>query len=935
MTGRPGLTEKRLSVHRFQQLPGQTGDGMLTPGDVTIDIPLQTVPSQGQTGARKGSVNTHTSARPYEASDEANVSNEKNDVGPGLRKRIDSARARSLDDPEDGTVTTMGRIYQKIFQSSIIVRYFIYILPVAILIAVPMIVGALAAPKATIGGVPLVMFFGWFEVVWWALWICKLFARYLPYIFQFLCGIVSSGTRKYALILQALQLPIATVLWALISLITFLPMMTYSPQKKAQGDTSVKSWEKSVKNVLFALFVCSLIFLGEKLIVQLISISYHRKQFDTKIKESKRNVYLLAQLFDASRTMFPMYCKEFREEDSAISDLIAAKAGMPRSGSAPWRLIRNVGQNVGRFGDKVTAAFGDVAHELTGKEVFNPTSARSIVTLALERRRSSEALARRIWMSFVIEGRDALLHDDVSEVLGAGKELEAEECFRILDRDGNGDISLDEMILAVQEVARTKKALNHSLHDVDQAIHVLDNLLLSVAFIIGILVFVSFVTSGFGTVIAAAATSLLSLSFVFSTTAQEVLGSCIFLFVKHPFDVGDRVEVSDKSYMVERISLLFTVFRNVNDHRTTQVPNAVLNTLWIDNFTRSAAMHEVLTISVNFDTGFSDIQALKEEMETFVRDKENARDYQADVHIDVVGVGDMDKMELSVTISHKSNWSNDTIRASRRSKFMCALISAVRKLSIRGPAAAAAEEEAADPETNDDDKPDAPAGSNQRATDDAPKRMDTGISRRRDPNLPSEESKSTGADFGRSSNSLQRRHGGVTTSSSYSEGNYPEPITNRSPGDGPDADNYQTPNASPGNDHLSVPFGSLSREISTGRRKEGARVSSYPTATGGVPILSQPVPPRQAEHQHSTSDHNQYAAAQFYDPQGVPYDSTQTYELPSMVETSPGVYQQYPDSPNPPSSIQPSPTNMHFADEQMPGSFVSRRQQGQQGQHPQ
>jgi len=146
-------------------------------------------------------------------------------------------------------------------------------------------------------------------------------------------------------------------------------------------------------------------------------------------------------------------------------------------------------------------------------------------------------------MSFVVEGRDALLLEDIVEVLGPDHEAEAEECFAALDKDGNGDVSLDEMILTISEFGRMRKSLNHSMHDVDQAIHVLDNLLLTVAFVIGVLVFVSFVTTGFGTVIAAGATSLLSLSFVFSTTAQEVLGSCIFLFVKHPFDIGDRVDI--------------------------------------------------------------------------------------------------------------------------------------------------------------------------------------------------------------------------------------------------------------------------------------------------------------------------------------------------------------------------------------------------------
>lgn len=270
-----------------------------------------------------------------------------------------------------------------------------------------------------------------------------------------------------------------------------------NPGKENSGDTKVKSWEKSVKNILFALLVCSLIFLGEKAIVQLISISYHRKQFDAKIRESKRNTYLVSLLFEASRSMFPMYCAEFNDEDAIIEDsLLAQAAGKKsnkRASKMPLRMVREVGrqvgQNVGRIGDKVTSAFGNVASELTGKQVFNPNATHSIVVQALERKRCAAAMARRIWMSFVVEGREALFLEDLVEVLGVAHEQDAEECFAILDKDGNGDISLDEMILAISEFGRMRKSLNNSMHDVDQAIHVLDNLLMSVAFVVGVLVF--------------------------------------------------------------------------------------------------------------------------------------------------------------------------------------------------------------------------------------------------------------------------------------------------------------------------------------------------------------------------------------------------------------------------------------------------------------
>jgi Ca2+-binding EF-hand superfamily protein len=112
-------------------------------------------------------------------------------------------------------------------------------------------------------------------------------------------------------------------------------------------------------------------------------------------------------------------------------------------------------------------------------------------------------------MSFVCEGRDNLYHDDLLEVLGPSRKEEAEECFASLDRDGNGDVSLDEMILTVTEVGRGRKSLARSMHgrflnpspykptdltraDVDQAIKVLDKLLFTVVFVISVFVFGKF-----------------------------------------------------------------------------------------------------------------------------------------------------------------------------------------------------------------------------------------------------------------------------------------------------------------------------------------------------------------------------------------------------------------------------------------------------------
>jgi hypothetical protein len=72
-------------------------------------------------------------------------------------------------------------------------------------------------------------------------------------------------------------------------------------------------------------------------------------------------------------------------------------------------------------------------------------------------------------------------------------------------------------------------------------------------------------------------------------------------------------------------------------------------------------------------------------MEAFVRDPQNNRDFYPQIEIEVVSIAEMNKLELRCEIQHKSNWSNEALRTSRRSKFMCALVLALRKIPIYGP----------------------------------------------------------------------------------------------------------------------------------------------------------------------------------------------------------------------------------------------------------
>lgn len=659
------------------------------------DIPLTTVRSYASsTGARKtgAAAATHN----HQHSSGSNDSNGEKTGHHGRRKKVADGLKRKGTGGEVER-NALGRMYQKIVGFSVITRYMVYVVPVGILLAVPIVVLRVTdnqdkiyvgsgtpedQQKGTMRGPTLFNLFLWIEITWLTLWAAKLVALLLPQLFMALCGIVSAGVRKYATVLRNMVIPFSLFFWALATWITFKNLFSDAIDAK---NRNIK-WCQTLESILGAVFASSAVFLAEKAIIQLIGVSYHQRSFALRIKESKREIRLLGLLYEASRTLFPMYCREFAEEDYVIDDsiemMLRKKAGHKRAGSStPMKLIGDVG----RIGDKVTSVFGNIASEITGKQVFNPHSSHSVVIEALEKRLPSEALARRIWMSFVVEGREALYIEDFYEVLGPAYSTEAEEAFAVYDADMNGDISLDEMIRKTVDIGQERKAIGEGMKDIGQALRVLDKVLLFIVLLIVIFIFLAFFKSSFVTVIGTAGTALLSLSFVFAVTTQEFLGSCIFLFVKHPYDVGDRVDISGSQMVVERISLLYSVFKRLDKSQVTQVPNIQLNNLWIDNISRSKAMTECIEMNVSYDTSFEDVELLRAEMEKFVRHPDNSRDFQPDFSISIGGVGNLDKLILYVSIKHKSNWHNDSVRATRRSKFMCALAVALKKVPIYPP----------------------------------------------------------------------------------------------------------------------------------------------------------------------------------------------------------------------------------------------------------
>lgn len=95
------------------------------------------------------------------------------------------------------------------------------------------------------------------------------------------------------------------------------------------------------------------------------------------------------------------------------------------------------------------------------------------------------------------------------------------------------------------KVFNGRKALSHALTDTKAAIKQLNNLVTSIVVVVSIVVWLLLVEIATTKVLVFLSSQLILAAFMFGNTCKNIFEAIVFVFVIHPFDVGDRCVVDD------------------------------------------------------------------------------------------------------------------------------------------------------------------------------------------------------------------------------------------------------------------------------------------------------------------------------------------------------------------------------------------------------
>ena len=580
--------------------------------------------------------------------------------------------------PPEHPEGSFAKAFKRIHDSNWLLRYFMYIVPLTLVILIPLLIGGLLYERATVGGVRLLWFCVWLEIVWLTLWGGRIVAKSLPWPVGLVSGIFTNNSKKWRDMCKQLEIPATLFFWLLAVLISFLPIMVHHP---LEGGPATKPWMTAMNKVIISVFTGATLNFGEKIIIQLIAISFHLRTYADRIEINKFQIGSLTKLYQYSKDKIAMEDSDF--EEHTVSG--------PGSGArTPMQYLNDAQKKTQSVIGKVGDVAGKVAGDFTGHAVTKSTHPRQLVLTLLSSPTQSQVLARRLYRTFVQGDADTVSSEDLKHAFDDDEE--AESAFAMFDKDMNGDISMSELEAVCVDIGKERKSITASLKDLDSVVAKLDAVLLFFVLVATLLVLLSLISTSAAGVLTSAGSAVLALSWLLTQTAQEFLASCIFVLVKHPFDVGDRVTIYGNTgaalkgddYLVKEISLLYTEFKKMEGH-IVQAPNSYLNTLFILNMRRSGGLAEAVPLVVKFGTTLDQIDQLRSRLLEYV--KAEKREYQANILTEIRDIVEAHAVNINVIFFYKSNWQNELLRLQRRNKFICAMMISMQEIGIEGPRA--------------------------------------------------------------------------------------------------------------------------------------------------------------------------------------------------------------------------------------------------------
>ncbi|KAL8142534.1 hypothetical protein V2J09_015566 [Rumex salicifolius] len=482
-----------------------------------------------------------------------------------------------------------------------------------------------------------------------------------------------------------------------------------------------------VTKVLVCFLVAAVVWLVKTLMVKVLASSFHVNAYFDRIQETLFNQFVIEKL--SGPPSFEIQRKD--DDDISISDIqrfqnlgprfpsgdLKSNINSPRAKSDKSNmsgknntLSGNLRKNSGGYSLRISGPLNkkldkrgitiDHLHKLNQKNVsawnmkrlINIVRRGALTTLdehmasaTFEDESSKEikseveakAAARKIFHNVARPPARFIYLEDLLRFMEEDDALKTLGLFEgALESERISKSSLKNWVV---NAFRGRRALTLTINDTKSAVnklHKIVNGLVCIIILIIWLIMLNIATSKF---LVFASSQVLLVAFIFGNFCKNVFESIIFLFVIHPYDVGDRCEIDTVQMVVEEMNILTTVFLRY-DNQKIIFPNYILLTKPIGNFYRSPDMGDAVEFCFHILTPTEKISLARQRILSYIENKKEH--WYPNPMIILKDMESFCTLKIAIWLQHKMNHQDMGERWGRRALLVEECVKVFRELDI-------------------------------------------------------------------------------------------------------------------------------------------------------------------------------------------------------------------------------------------------------------
>ncbi|XP_041997942.1 mechanosensitive ion channel protein 10-like isoform X1 [Salvia splendens] len=478
--------------------------------------------------------------------------------------------------------------------------------------------------------------------------------------------------KKVLYFLFALKKSVRIVVWLALILVAWVLLINRGVSRTRMESDILNKITRGIVSTL----VGAVMWMVKTTLVKIVASNFHVKTYFDRIQESIFHQYILQALSgnpiwdgasesyrSSGRLSFRKGVEQKGEQVINVDKLYKIK----REKVSAWTMGGLM--NVIRNSDLLTMS------EILDESVEEGGGGTVMITTEVEARGAANTIFKRV----AKQGHKFIEEDDILRYM---PKEEVDNVFPLFEGAAESRrIKKSAFRNWVVKAHNERKCLAVSLKDAKTAIEELNKIASCFVLVVIVIVWILLMEIATTSILVFISSQLLLVVFIFGNTAKTLFEAMIFVFVVHPFDVGDRCVIDGVQMVVDEMNILTTIFLKGNNEKL-YYPNAILATKAISNYNRSPEMMgDAVEFAVDFTTSVESLASLRAKIKGYLESK--PQQWSPHHSMQVKEIVDVNKMIIALYVTHTINFQNVGEAGNRRSDLVVELKKILEELGIK------------------------------------------------------------------------------------------------------------------------------------------------------------------------------------------------------------------------------------------------------------